>query len=121
MSDFDIKKIAESENDENFGKETEVIRKKVEKARQIQNQRYINKKYKTNATQTNKSILENSKMTKEAKEILNISAEKLKVSPRGYFKIIKVARTIADLNESENVEKAHILEAVSFRRVSENL
>ncbi len=60
-------------------------------------------------------------MTSEAKKILDYSADKLKVSPRGYFKIIKVARTIADLNECENIEKNHILEAVSFRKMdSEN-
>lgn len=121
MSDFDIKKIALREENNNFGEETSRIRKNIQKARAIQLERYKNKKYKTNATQTNKSILELANITNEALNILNISAEKLGVSPRGYFKILKVARTIADLEEKTNVEKNHVLEAASFRKMTETL
>ena len=121
MSEFDIKKIAVLEQKENFGKETEQIQQKVIEARKLQQKRYKDKKYKTNANQTNKSILENANITDKAKYLLNISAEKLKVSPRGYFKILKVARTIADLENSDNITENHILEAVSYRRVSENI
>lgn len=121
MGEFDIKKIATPTDTKDFGKETIKIRKNVVNARKIQEERYKNKKYKTNAHQTNKSILENCNITEKAREILNISADKLKVSPRGYFKLLKVARTIADLENCSQIHEQHMLEAVSFRKVVENI
>jgi magnesium chelatase family protein len=50
-----------------------------------------------------------------AKSVLNQAAEKLKLSARAYFKIIKVAQTIADLEKSDRVKTCHILEALSYR------
>ena len=48
-------------------------------------------------------------------ELLQQAAEKLMLSARGYHRIIRVARTIADMAESENISKIHISEALSFR------
>lgn len=65
-------------------------------------------------------VFNNAKMEPQAKNILDLSCEKLGISPRGYFKIIKVARTIADIESSENINENHVLEAVSFRRSEYN-
>lgn len=54
-------------------------------------------------------------LSTEAKKLLNTAADKLSVSARSYFKIIKVARTIADLEGSENVADKHIAEALQYR------
>jgi magnesium chelatase family protein len=47
--------------------------------------------------------------------LLKRSAEKLNLSPRSYHRLIKVSRTIADLDSAEDIEEKHILEALSFR------
>ena len=51
----------------------------------------------------------------EVKKILNDSAEKLNLSARAYHRVIKLARTIADLDGSENIKTPHILEALQYR------
>ena len=57
----------------------------------------------------------------EANQILEDSARRLGLSARSYFKLIKVARTIADLAKSDRVEAAHVLEALQFRDIGPNL
>jgi len=54
-------------------------------------------------------------LSPEVKELLNDSAERLALSARAYHRVIKIARTIADLENSENVEANHILEAIQYR------
>jgi magnesium chelatase family protein len=54
-------------------------------------------------------------LTKEAEEALTLSAKQLRLSPRSYHRTIKLARTIADLAESETIEQDHILEALTYR------
>ena len=59
--------------------------------------------------------------TKEADLILEDAAKKLALSARSYFKLIKVARTIADLDNIPQIEAAHVLEALQFRDIGPNL
>jgi len=54
-------------------------------------------------------------MTKEAQKLLHASFDKLKLSARSYDRIIKVSRTIADLNSSAVIEDIHVAEALSYR------
>lgn len=55
------------------------------------------------------------KLTKEVREMLDDSAERLALSARAYHRVIKIARTIADLENSHDVEANHILEAIQYR------
>ena len=55
------------------------------------------------------------KLKKEVRNLLDDSAEHLALSARAYHRVIKIARTIADLENSENVEENHILEAIQYR------
>jgi magnesium chelatase family protein len=96
---------------------SEEIRKRVEKARKIQYERYKNKKIFTNSQLTTKLIKEFCPMTDEAKRILKISIEKLNLSARAYDRIIKVARTIADMDNKEIIDSTHISEAVQYRSI----
>jgi magnesium chelatase family protein len=96
---------------------SEEIRKRVEKVRKIQYERYKNKKIFTNSQLTTKLIKEFCPMTDEAKRILKISIEKLNLSARAYDRIIKVARTIADMDNKEIIDSTHISEAVQYRSI----
>jgi magnesium chelatase family protein len=91
------------------------IRVRVQKARHRQLARY-QKPGRTNAGLTNSEIKQFIKLTPAAQDLLNKAAERLSLSPRSYMRLIKVARTIADLSDSEGIEEAHISEALQYRR-----
>jgi len=91
------------------------LRKKVERAREIQKQRFEQKKISKNAEMSTRDLVLHVILEKEAERILNLAAERLGFSPRVYHKLIKVARTIADLDECEVVKSRHMLEAIEYR------
>lgn len=88
------------------------IKEQIEQARRLQVKRNSGK---TNSQLTNKSIVAKAKLTPDAKSLLTTASERLKLSARSYFKVIKVARTIADLNNNENVTETEISEALQYR------
>lgn len=90
------------------------IKKRVEKARQIQRKRYAEDK--TNSKMNPEEIKKFCKIDGEDKAFLMLALKNLKISARVYDKILKLARTIADLENSENITRNHLLEAISFRR-----
>jgi magnesium chelatase family protein len=87
-------------------------REDIVKAREIQQERQS----KPNASLSSKKIVEVAQMTDGARKLLETAAEKLELSARSYFKIIKVARTIADLNSSAQVTEKEISEALQYRQ-----
>lgn len=93
------------------------IKNRIEQARKIQINRF--KKHglniKTNAQIQSKKIIDVAPLSKEVSDILNISAEKLDISARAYHRVWKVARTIADLDNSKEIETKHVLEALQYR------
>ncbi len=93
---------------------SEVMREKVLKARKIQMERYKNSK-KVNARLNSREVKKYCKMEKDAKEFLERVADKFNLSARAVHKILKISRTIADLEECEIILKQHIAEAVQYR------
>ena len=89
-------------------------KKSILAAREKQNMRYQNSV--TNATLSNKDILNSIAISNEAKNLLTQASEKLKLTARAYFKIIKVAQSIADIEQSDSITSAHIAEALQFRQ-----
>jgi magnesium chelatase family protein len=98
------------------GETSAQIRQRVVKARQIQAERFRSKKnvYK-NADMGSKEIRKYCILDTRSQEILKIAMNKMGLSARAYDKILKVARTIADLDNSETIQPQHISEAIQYR------
>lgn len=97
-----------------------VVRKRVNKARLIQAERFAFDKINTNAEMGELHIKKYCALSKECEDILRKSYEALGFSARGRSRIIKVARTIADLDFSDDILPKHILEAIGYRNLDLN-
>lgn len=95
------------------GELSQDIAKRVDNARRKQQKRFG--KTKTNSNMTSEDIKKHAHITTQATEFLNVAAGKLELSPRSYMRTIKVARTIADLDQSDTIEVKHITEALQYR------
>lgn len=91
------------------------IKARVDKARAIQTERYKNSKTTCNARLTDAEFQDYCVITDAAADLLKSAFEKMGLSARAYNRILKVARTIADLDESEKIEVEHVAEAVQYR------
>lgn len=108
-----IKRLTNSESKE---ESTEEVKSRVQKARHIQNRRYKNDPHtKSNAELSPETITKYCQLDDETSKFLSRAATSLYFSARTYHKIIKVSRTIADLNGERKIEKRHIAEAVQYR------
>jgi magnesium chelatase family protein len=91
------------------------IRTRVIRARQKQAGRF-NSHTRTNATLSNKEIKALGNLSSDAKILLDQAAERLSISARSYMRTLKVARTIADLDNSKTIQTHHISEALQYRK-----
>ena len=91
------------------------IKKRVDKARKIQEERYKEYKIFSNSELTPKMLDKFCALDLESQKIMEKAFERLGLSARAYGRILKVARTIADLEGSENIKKEHITEAIQYR------
>lgn len=91
------------------------VRKRVQKARDIQNQRFKDLKIKTNSEINSRRIKEFCKLEDEAEKILAGAVEQMKLSARVYHRLLKIARTIADLEQKETISANNIAEALQYR------
>ena len=102
---------------ENESETSEQIKERVNKARQIQLERYKNSEIYSNSQLTPKLIEQYCKLDSKSKKILQKAFESLGLSARAHGRILKVARTIADLEGKENIEVSHISEAIQYRNL----
>ncbi len=92
------------------------IKEKVEKARIMQLKRFAWTGYTFNSEMWSKEVEIYCKLESEWEMILKQAVNSLDLSARSYYRILKLARTIADLEQSENIKTPHILEAIGFRK-----
>ena len=94
---------------------SEQIKARVNMARKIQEKRYKENGIYSNSQLTPRLIEKYCVLDKDGKRILENAFEKLGFSARAYARILKVARTIADLSQKENIDRNHIAEAIQYR------
>lgn len=103
------------------GDPTETVAERIRAARLTQSIRFQDHKdCRVNADAEGELLEEIAKPDKEGAELLNLAAERFRLTARGYHRVLRVARTIADLENSETVGKPHLAEAVSFRLLGES-
>ncbi len=100
------------------GERSEVVARRVAGARALQDARYGGNPDATcNAEADGETLEIFAAPDADGRALLTQAAEKMKLSARGYHRVLRVARTIADLDQSENIRRGHIAEALSYRRV----
>lgn len=97
------------------GEASKNIRARVQKARDLQQKRFEYKDIVSNSEMSSKEIKEFCTLDEKSKQLLAEAINKFQISARGYGRILKVARTIADLAGSPNINSNHIAEAILFR------
>ena len=95
------------------------IRKRVVAARKIQIERYKNDGILTNSELSAKLVKKYCKIDSESEKMLKFAISKFNLSARAYERILKISRTIADIENRENIDSSHIAKALQFRGISE--
>jgi len=104
-------------NNENINSiSSEKVKERVERARYIQQERYKEFNININSEAEGDILLETCNLTKQANLVLKESYTKMNLSMRGYNRVIRVARTIADLESSKDIDKLHVYEALNYRK-----
>lgn len=106
------------------GESSAAMRERCEQARILQQQRFTKQSDSAstcNARMTHSEIRRHCSITKEQGDLLQQAMEQLSLSARAYDRILKVARTIADLAGTEQIETPHLLEAIQYRSLDRNL
>ena len=92
-----------------------MIRQRVVKAGAIQSERYKDENILTNSELTSELIKKYCQIDEKSQEILKVAIVKYQLSGRRYDRILKLARTIADLDESENITQVHLMQALQYK------
>ena len=111
--EVEYKKIIENNNKSQLS--SEIVKQKVNEVRKIQKERYKNENICLNSELNTSLIKKYCKIDKESSLLLEQAFKKFNLSVRGYNKILKVARTISDLDNEENIRVKHIAEAIQYR------
>ncbi len=100
---------------ESLAERSEEIRKRVVKARKVQTERFKGSKTITNSEMNLSQIKKYCTLTEDCKNLLLSASRQLNLSARSYHRILKLSRTIADLDNSEKIKLEHIAEALQYR------
>lgn len=95
------------------------IQKRVQHARDIQRRRFTGTHLHANSEMSSKDIKIYCELDNEGESIIAQAVQSLHLSARAYYRILKLARTIADLQDSDRIQTSHLLEALSYRKKEE--
>jgi len=101
--------------EKNTGEKSAVVRTRVEGAREIQNSRFKNYPFSTNSEMNHAAIEKYCQLNTSCFLLLKMASEKMHFSTRSYFRILKLARTIADLENRNDISENHLAEAIQYR------
>jgi len=99
-----------------YGEDSKTIQKRVQSAKDIQNQRFKHSNISANSEMTLKQIKEFCPLPDEAQDLIKQAMQYLNLSARGYHRVIKISRTIADLDHTTDIQKEHVAEALQYRQ-----
>ena len=108
-------------SDENSSEKSEIIKERVERARQIQLSRFKNDRIFSNSQMNYKLTRKYCKLDEPSKDLLKTAITELGFSARCYDKILKISRTIADLEGKENINSDHVSEAIQYRSLDRDI
>jgi magnesium chelatase family protein len=103
------------------GESSREIKRRVDQARNVQLERFKGMKIYCNAQMTNRHIKKYCQIDEASQKLLEVAIDKFGLSARAYTRILKVARTIADLEGQENIQPSHLSEAIQYRTLDRNL
>jgi len=103
------------------GESSRDIKKRVDTARKIQLNRFKGTRIYSNAQMTNRHIKKFCQIDEASQKLLEMAIDKFGLSARAYTRILKVARTIADIEGKEDIEAAHLSESIQYRTLDRNL
>ncbi len=106
----------ETINNDKKEEKSEVMALRIERAREIQSERFRNEHIKYNSNMSSSHIKKYCKLNGDSNRILEYTYKKYGLSTRVYNRILKVARTIADLDGNKSIEENHIIEALQYRK-----
>ena len=101
--------------DEGRAEDSEAVRKRVERARQVQGERFHKGAVSFNSEMGAAEVWQICKLDEGARSLLQTATNQLNLSARAFHRIVKVSRTIADLDESETIGVSHLAEALQYR------
>jgi magnesium chelatase family protein len=101
--------------DKSDGESSEKIRERVDRARGIQLKRFAGMNFYCNAQMGSRELRAHCRIEAAGERLLELAINRLGLSARAYTRILKVARTVADLDASERIEAQHISEAIQYR------
>src|SRR3989344_1332885 len=106
--------------DDTLAEASEKIRLRIEKAREMQRERFKGSGLLTNSEMGSAQIKQHCTITQEGMDLLKLAIAQMNLSARGYHRVLKLSRTIADLASSETVRSEHVAEALTYRAKEEN-
>ena len=103
------------------GESSREIKKRIDSARKTQLNRFKGLKIYCNAQMTNRHIKKFCQIDEASQKLLELAIDKFGLSARAYARVLKVARTIADLEGQESIQPTHLSEAIQYRSLDRNL